>query len=250
MTAVRRDGVSADTATSPADARPAGSFALESPTDWVAALRGDGPEQTAALRSLHTLMVRAAGHQVWRMRAALPDASPGAVDLIVNQAADEAMAALLGKLHTFQGRSRFTTWAFKFAILQAATEVRRLQWQHREVCLRDLELPPAAGHDSPELCAEARDLALALADAMHHVLTAYQRRIAVALLVDAVPIDVLADRLGTSRGALYKTLHDVRVRLRHELTAQGYLLGAHGKPAPRPTAQSPGGSRTPTGGTR
>ena len=73
------------------------------------------------------------------MRAALPDPSPGAVDVIVNQAADEAMTALLGKLHTFQGRSRFTTWAFKFAILQAATEVRRLQWQHREVELRDLE---------------------------------------------------------------------------------------------------------------
>jgi len=250
MTAVRRDGATAGTATSPAGPGPEHASAMDAPMDWVAALSSDGPEHTAALRSLHTLMVRAAGHQVWRMRAALPDTSPGAVDLIVNQAADEAMTALLGKLHTFQGRSRFTTWAFKFAILQAATEVRRLQWQHREVSLRDLDLAIAPVHDSPELCAEGRDLAVALADAMHHVLTTYQRRIAVALLVDAVPIDVLADRLGTSRGALYKTLHDVRVRLRHELTAKGYLPGTQDRQTPTPTPQPQEEPGTTTGGTR
>ncbi|MFC7596086.1 RNA polymerase sigma factor [Terrabacter sp. GCM10028922] len=193
------------------------------PTDWVAALATDGPEQAAALRQLHALMIRAAGHQVWRMRGALPDASPAAVDVIVNQAADEAMTALLRKLHTFEGRSRFTTWAFKFAILQAATEVRRLQWQHREVELRDFDLPSTPAHESPELCAEGTDLAGAVASAMRRVLTPYQRRIAIALLVDGVPIDVLAERLGTNRGALYKTLHDVRVRLRAELIANGYL---------------------------
>lgn len=215
--------------------------------DWVRALSSPGPEQVAALRELHALMVRAAGHQVWRMRAALPDPSPGAVDVIVNQAADEALAALLGKLHTFQGRSRFTTWAFKFAILQAATEVRRLQWQHREVELRDLEVRAAPGHDSPELCAEGADLAVAVADAMRRVLTPYQRRIAVALLVDAVPIDVLAERLGTSRGALYKTLHDVRVRLRLELTSRGYLPVAPEDP-PRSTTHASDRLRTPRTG--
>ena len=195
----------------------------DDPVDWVAALASEGPEQSLALRELHALMLRAAGHQVWRMRSALPDPSPAAVEVIVNQAADEAMTALLGKLHTFQGHSRFTTWAFKFAILQAATEVRRLQWQHREVELRDLHVPPAPSHMSPELYAEGKDLAGAVTDAMRRVLTPYQRRIAIALLVDCVPIDVLADRLGTNRGALYKTLHDVRVRLRSELTANGYI---------------------------
>ena len=124
------------------------------------------------------------------------------------------MTALLGKLHTFQGRSRFTTWAFKFAILQAATEVRRVQWQHREVELRDLDERAAPTHDSPEMHAEGTDLSRAVTDAMREVLTPHQRRVALALLVDGVPIDVLADRLGTTRGALYKTLHDVRVRLR------------------------------------
>ena len=194
------------------------------PENWVLALAAEGPEQHAALRQLHELMVRAAAHQVWRMRSALPDPSPAAVDLLANQAADEAMTALLGKLDTFEGRSRFTTWAYKFAILQAATEVRRLQWRHREVELADLDDIATSAHDSPEHQAEGNELAGALAEAMRSVLTPYQRRIAIALLVDGVPIDVLADRLGTTRGALYKTLHDTRVRLRADLVTKGHLV--------------------------
>jgi RNA polymerase sigma-70 factor, ECF subfamily len=190
--------------------------------DWVSELSTPGPAQDVAMRRLHDLMLRAAGHQVWRMRGLLPDSSPRTVEVLVNQAADEAMTALLGKLHTFEGRSLFTTWAFKFAILQAATEVRRMQWQHREVELRDFDLP-SVRDDDPEHHAEASDLAGAVARAMHEVLTPHQRHIAVALLVDEIPIDVLAERLGTTRGALYKTLHDVRGRLRAELTARGFL---------------------------
>ena len=244
MTAVSRDEQQAatpaaqpctlDTPGSPG-VPPADRTGEVDPMAWVAALRSAGAERSEALRDLHALMVRAAAHQVWRMRSALPDPSPGTVDIIVNQAADEAMTALLGKLDSFQGRSRFTTWAFKFAILQAATEVRRVQWQHREVQWRDLDEPRASTHGDPEIHAEGADLSRAVASAMREVLTPYQRRVAVALLVDGVPIDVLADRLGTARGALYKTLHDVRVRLRAELTAKGYLQArqaGQGRPGP------------------
>ncbi|GAB3448373.1 RNA polymerase sigma factor [Phycicoccus ginsengisoli] len=220
------------------------SAARDEPADWVRALSGTGAEQDRALRQLHSLMLRAAGHQVNRMRSALPDGSPAAVDVIVNQAADEAMTALLGKLHTFEGRSRFTTWAFKFAILQVATDVRRLQWQHREVELRDLDLAttPAGDHHSPERLAEGNDLASAVARSMLSVLTPHQRRVAIALLVDGVPIDVLAERLGTSRGALYKTVHDARCRLRADLTSRGFLppaASAPESPATRPLAGRP-----------
>jgi RNA polymerase sigma-70 factor (ECF subfamily) len=41
------------------------------------------------------------------------------------------------------------------------------------------------------------------------------------LAVDGVPIDVLADRLNTNRGALYKTLHDARRNLRTYLASRG-----------------------------
>jgi RNA polymerase sigma-70 factor (ECF subfamily) len=255
MTALSRDEHQPAAVLPPRDAHARDLLGEAGPMDWVTALHSTGAEQAVALRELHAVMVRAAGHQVWRMRSALPDPSPSSVDIIVNQATDEAMTALLAKLHTFQGRSRFTTWAFKFAILQAATEVRRVQWQHREVELRDLDEPSASTHGNPEMHAEGTDLSRAVADAMREVLTPHQRRVAIALLVDGVPIDVLADRLGTTRGALYKTLHDVRVRLRAELSARGYVqaganserTGPRRAPAAHPDSDA---SSTRTAGTR
>ena len=132
------------------------------------------------------------------------------------------MVALLAKLPTFEGRSRFTTWAYKFAILQAAVEMRREAWRGREVAL-DEALERRDQHPSPEQYAEAGDLRRAVTAAIGQVLTPHQRRVAVALLVDEVPIDVLAERLGTSRNALYKTVHDARGQLRVHLAAAGYL---------------------------
>jgi RNA polymerase sigma-70 factor (ECF subfamily) len=91
------------------------------------------------------------------------------------------------------------------------------------VDLEDLDTVVDHG-PSPEQHAEATDLAAAVRSAMNVALTPYQRRIALALLLDGVPIDVLSERLGTTRGALYKTVHDVRVRLRAHLTAAGHLV--------------------------
>ncbi|HET7398604.1 MAG TPA: sigma-70 family RNA polymerase sigma factor [Intrasporangium sp.] len=191
-------------------------------TDWTTALVLPGPERDEALRRLHALMVRAARHQVWRMRGMLEGHGAEVLDELANSAADEALTLLLGKLGTFEGRSRFTTWAYKFAILQAATEVRRQAWAGRAVSLEDVDswVDSAPG---PELHAEAADLVAAVEQAMRVVLTPYQRKIATALLVDQVPIDVLADRLGTTRGALYKALHEIRVRLRRSLRETGHL---------------------------
>lgn len=199
--------------------------------DWVAELGSSGPEREAALLDLHRLLVSAARHQVWRMRAQLPHLGPGSLEDLAQCAADDALTALLGKVDTFEGRSRFTTWAYKFAILQAANEIRRQAWSSREVELRDED--GGSTPVTPETVAEASDLAQAVRLAMQLALTGYQRRIAVALLVDEVPIDVLADRLGTTRGALYKTLHVARTRLRSHLVSSGHLLP---DPDPRGTS--------------
>jgi RNA polymerase sigma-70 factor (ECF subfamily) len=194
--------------------------AVDARTDWVQTLSLPGPERDAALRRLHELLVRAARHQVWRMRSQL--ASISEADDIANQAADDALVAILGKLHTFAGRSQFTTWAYKFAIMNAAVQVRRHSWRDRDVPLDDADLivEPAP---TPDAYAQAGDLATALTAAIATVLTPHQRRIVIALLVDDVPVDVLAERLGSSRNALYKTLHDARVALRAHLRAAGYL---------------------------
>lgn len=200
--------------------------------DWVARLSLPGQAREPAVSALHQLMLRAARHQVSRMPEA---ARLGAArrDEIVNTAADEATVSVLGRLDTFEGRSRFTTWAYKFAILHAGVEVRRAAWRDREIQLHELPEPAEPSASSPEAYAEGHDLARAVSAGLADSLTPHQRRITLALLVDEVPIDVLAERLGTSRGALYKTLHDARKRLRAYLSDQGYLLVGSSKEANR-----------------
>jgi RNA polymerase sigma-70 factor, ECF subfamily len=192
------------------------------PDDWVEALNSPGPRQDHAMSGLHQMMLRACRHQVRRMSSALAGVGNERLEEIANQAADEAMMALLAKLSSFEGRSRFTTWAYKFAILQSATEVRRFAWAHREVELDDTTQVMERG-PSPASYVEASDLAAAVRLAIDVALTPHQRRVTLALLVDDIPIDVLAQRLGSNRNALYKTVHDARGRLRAHLIASGHL---------------------------
>jgi RNA polymerase sigma-70 factor (ECF subfamily) len=200
--------------------QPAAAPAIDD--DWVQRLSVPGPEHDAAVQRLHELMLRAARHQVAQMYTSLPALGGVRVEDIVRQAADEATVAVLAKLHTFEGRSRFTTWAYKCGILHAAVEVRRNMWRHREINLDLLPEPYFAGA-SPEQIVEAGEFAAAVGRAIDGVLTRHQRGVVLALLVEGVPIDVLAARPGTTRNALYKALHDARVQLRKHLTATGYL---------------------------
>jgi len=130
--------------------------------------------------------------------------------------------AILGKLDDFRGDSRFTTWAYKFALLEAAVKLRRRAWQGREVPI-DIEHWSliADRASTPDLDAETGELMRAVRDAIKQELTPHQREILVAITLHDVPIDVLAERLNTTRGALYKTLHDARRKLRLVLTNKG-----------------------------
>ena len=201
--------------------------------DWIAALTSSGPEREDALRRLHALLLRGARFQVSRMSALRAMVGAAQVEDIITLAADEAMIAVLTKLPTFEGRSRFTTWAYKFAVLQAAVELRRQAWSYREVPL-DAAPPLVEQRPSPDQYVEGAELAAVVRDAIDRVLTPHQRRIALALIVDEVPIDVLAERLGTNRNALYKTVHDARSRLRAHLVREGFLT---------PPTRSPGEAR-------
>ena len=193
--------------------------------EWVDALREEGPRRDAAVARLHGLLLRAARFEVNRRRAALPHLRGGSLEDLPVQSADDALVAVLGKLDDFRGDSRFTTWAYKFALLEAAVRLRRLSWQGRE-----LPLEPAAwerlsgGPSSPHADAEARELLAALRKGIDTELTPHQREVLVAVALNEVPIDVLADRLGSTRGALYKTLHDARQKLRRHLADQGLAI--------------------------
>jgi RNA polymerase sigma-70 factor, ECF subfamily len=193
---------------------------------WVAALAGDGADREAALERLHALLLRAARFELGRRRgqlAGLPAAERA--DLAI-QAADDAMMGVLARLDDFRGLSRFTTWAYKFALLEAATKARRAAWRDRE-----LPRPPedwlamAAPDGHPEAAAEHAELLAALRTAVAEVLTPHQREVLLTVVAGRVPLDVLAERRGTTRGALYKTIHDARRKLRAHLAGTGLLAG-------------------------
>lgn len=190
---------------------------------WLEELRGDGHARDAAVTRLHELLLRAARFEVSRRRRALPYLRGGDHDDLANQAADDALVAVLAKLDGFRGDSRFTTWAYKFALYEAAVKLRRRAWQDRELPLQpDSWSLIASGVTSPSEHAEESELLAALGAAIAEALSAHQREVLVAITLNGVPIDVLAERLNTTRGALYKTLHDARKKLRRQLAADGF----------------------------
>src|SRR3954447_21208011 len=189
--------------------------------DWVAALSAGGHEQEDATRRLHELLLRAARFEVNRRRSSLDSAVD--VDQLAADAAHDALMALTAKLDSFRGESRFTTWAYKFALLEASVKVRRRAWREREVALDPdawTRIPDT--HSGPAGSAERSELMEALRRGIEEALTPHQRLVLVSATIEGVPIDVLAEGLDSTRGAGYKTLHDARRRLRQRLSEQGF----------------------------
>jgi RNA polymerase sigma-70 factor, ECF subfamily len=192
---------------------------------WLEQLRSRGLEYDEAVARLHALLLRAARFEVARRRPTLPHLRGNDLDDIALQAADDALMSVLARLDDFRGLSRFTTWAYKFALLEAAVKLRKRAWQGRELPLEpeSWSLFSSAGLE-PDIEAEQSELLTTLQTAINDVLTPHQRRVLVALALNGVPIDVLAERLSTTRGALYKTLHDARRKLRKHLAERGLSL--------------------------
>jgi RNA polymerase sigma-70 factor (ECF subfamily) len=190
-----------------------------------ALLQPDGPRYERALLDLHALLLRAARFEVARRAAALAHVRGEDADDLALQAADDAFVAVLAKLEDFRGDSRFSTWAYKFALYEAAVRMRRRAWQHREVVL-DPDAWPVFGDTRADPAAHLRRLELlrAIRTLIDTELTPHQREVLVALTIQDIPIDVLAERLASTRGALYKTLHDARRKLRAGLAAAGHDL--------------------------
>jgi len=196
-------------------------------TRWVHELRASGAVHEAAAARLHDLLLRVARSEAARRRSTLPDRGLEELDDLCAQAAGDATMAVIAKLGDFRGEARFTTWACKFVIFEISTRLRRHAWRHRWV-----ETDETVWERLPDQRRSALDsiqdqeIFGALDRAIGQDLTGRQRLVFRAAVLDEVPIDVLAERLGSSRGAVYKTLHDARRKLRHALAAQGYGVKA------------------------
>jgi RNA polymerase sigma-70 factor (ECF subfamily) len=169
------------------------------------------------MEALRELLLEAARFEIQRRRAGHPEIDIDCDDL-AQQAAADALVHLLDRLDEFHGQSRFTTWASKFAIVDAGVKARRWAWRGREV-----PLEPATWIWIADDRATGADLELVapVATAIRHDLSRRQRQALVATTINGVPIDVVAERLDTTRGALSKTIHTARRKLRAVLVARG-----------------------------
>ncbi len=195
--------------------------------EWLSSLGDEGQARDGATERLHALLLRGARFEVGRRQASLPHLRGAELDDIALEAADDALMSVLRRLDDFRGLSRFTTWAYKFALYEAAVKLRRRSWQEREVPMeQDAWDLVSSVSPEPDQEVEQAELLAAIGRAIARTLSPHQRRVLIALAVNGVPIDVLAERLDTTRGALYKTLHDARRKLRRQLANDGYSLGS------------------------
>jgi RNA polymerase sigma-70 factor (ECF subfamily) len=192
--------------------------------EWRRTLTAGGAVQREAEARLYELLLRVAASEVRRRSVSLRFSGPE-LDDIAHQAAADAVIGVLRRLHEFRGESRFTTWAYTFAMFEVSTKVGRHFWQHPTVSLDATgweHLPDRLGI-SPEEAGEAAELLAALQTAIETVLTRRQREVLLAVVVHGVPLDALALARKTTRGALYKTLFDARRKVRGYLVTNQYL---------------------------
>ena len=191
---------------------------------WLGRLGTGGGERQAAERELHARLVRIALAEARRRSATTPVTGPE-LDDVAHQAADDAMLAILAKLGDFRGESRFTTWAYRFVILEVSSKLGRHYWRNPPAVLDAGQwerLPDRLGID-PARHAEPAGILAEVRRVVDEELTEHQRRVFVALVVDGIPLDALAARIGLQRNAMYKVIFDARRKIRRALVANGYL---------------------------
>ena len=192
--------------------------------EWLQALRGSPRPQ--ALDDLRDRLLRGLRYAL-KQRYHITESD-------LEDFVQEALVKILDNLDTFRGESKFTTWAQKIAVRVAFSELRRKRWEN--IALQDLvpdDTSDSASSESsplswipsseptPERQVTQQDLRVLLADLIEHELTDLQRRAVVAVILNEMPIEEVARRMGSNRNALYKLLHDARQRLKVRLEVQG-----------------------------
>jgi RNA polymerase sigma-70 factor (ECF subfamily) len=190
---------------------------------WVEQLQPGHPRREQTVANLHAVLIRVARHELSRRRSQLGSIRGPEFDDLAQQAAGDALVNILDRLDEFQGLSRFTTWAYKFAMFEVSAKVARHAWRRQPPSREEpaLERLPDALAARPGDRLEQREQFEALRVAIGE-LTDRQREVFVAVALNDVPIDVLAIELGTNRNAIYKNLFDARRNLRAKMAAAGH----------------------------
>ena len=195
---------------------------------WLADLRAEGEVRSLALVDLRAVIQKGLPYALSRW---LSPEQPQ-FNSLVEEVTQETLLRVLDQLNTFEGRSQFTTWVHKIAVRIALTELRRKRW--RDSSLDELtdneDAPPPPGlladpHAGPEISAERADMLVRVRRIIDEELTDRQREALILLGVKDMPMEDAARKLKTNRNALYKLLHDARVRLKNRLSMED--ISAH-----------------------
>lgn len=197
---------------------------------WLAHLTGPPAEQESALEALRVRLQRGIFYYLSRDRSDLSHLSSQDLSQMAEDLAQDAVLRVLDNLDSFRGDSRFTTWATKIAVRVAISDLRRARY--KDFRLDDLtaedELLPLNASASvsnhlpnPESAAERADVMTKISTALSEALTERQYQALDAVALRGVPLEIVAEQMGTNRNALYKLVHDARRKLRAHLEAQG-----------------------------
>ncbi len=201
---------------------------------WLDDLRAEGPRRAEALEALRGRLERGVFFYLRNDRSDLSDRPSEEIRQMAQDFVQEALLKVLDNLDTFRGESQFTTWASKIATRVAISELRRARWRNYSLdhltlggesmpSITDLALTPE-GTPHPENHAERQEVLEAINYALEHVLTERQRVAITSYMLDGVSVEEIARRMDTNRNALYKLVHDARVKLKRYLEEQGLSL--------------------------
>lgn len=196
---------------------------------WLAELKSTGQARTEALSDLRQIVIAGLRRGLLsQINTAVPE-----FDAQVEDFAQETLLRLLDNLDSFAGRSQFTTWVHKIAVSIALTELRRKRWRDASLSTLtegqegDSYTPQLVTdpHPAPDNAAERADLLLRVNQIVAQTLTPKQRAALVLHILQGKTAHEVAQSLNTNPNAVYKLLHDARVRLKHHLEAEGLTPG-------------------------
>ncbi len=192
--------------------------------EWISALQASGPDHAAALNDLRRILLSGLRRGLLhRINTSAPEFETQAEDFV-----QDTLLRILDKLDTFAGRSKFTTWAHKIAVSIALTELRRKRWQDASLtALTESDsgdyTPSFMADDAPapENATERAEMVARVQRLILEDLTEKQRAAVVASIIQGLPTAEVAQQMDMKPNALYKLLHDARLRMKKGLEADG-----------------------------
>ena len=211
--------------------------------EWVDDLQEDSENRQTAIEALRARLERGLYYYLRNERSDLSSRTTEEVQQMTQDFVQDALLKILDNIGSFRGESRFITWASKITTRVAISELRRSRYKDFSLdyltidgetmpSITSLSISPTES-PRPERFAEQQDVTAIIQNAIDTVLTERQRLALISVAMKGVPLDVLAEEMNTNRNALYKLIHDARLKLKKHMEAEGlgldYVLNLFGK---------------------